>query len=311
VKNLKKIFFCITILLFLSEKTSAVIKDSLFATVGDKAITQSDIINEIKLTLILTDTKFSENKKKQLEAIAIKSTIKRNIKQIEIEKYDSLKFNQEDVDNELKNIINRLNVDKKILGDILENNGLSLLDVINNIETELLWNSLIFELYKNRLSINVNEIEDQLQIIVNKKEIEEFLLSEIVINAVTQDQVVEKIKEVKNAIKKDGFEKVAMDLSISDSSMNGGDIGWVSENVMTDEFKLEISKTPIGDISKAILLPSGILFFKVKDKRKVKSFNSLEEEKNRLVDAEKNKILNMHSLSHYDNLKKSIPIKYY
>ena len=311
MKNLKKIFFCITILLFLSEKTSAVIKDSLFATVGDKAITQSDIINEIKLTLILTDTKFSENKKKQLEAIAIKSTIKRNIKQIEIEKYDSLKFNQEDVDNELKNIINRLNVDKKILGDILENNGLSLLDVINNIETELLWNSLIFELYKNRLSINVNEIEDQLQIIVNKKEIEEFLLSEIVINAVTQDQVVEKIKEVKNAIKKDGFEKVAMDLSISDSSMNGGDIGWVSENVMTDEFKLEISKTPIGDISKAILLPSGILFFKVKDKRKVKSFNSLEEEKNRLVDAEKNKILNMHSLSHYDNLKKSIPIKYY
>lgn len=311
MKNLKKIFFCITILLFLSEKTSAVIKDSLFATVGDKAITQSDIINEIKLTLILTGTKFSENKKKQLEAMAIKSTIKRNIKQIEIEKYNNLKFSQEDVDNELKNIINRLNVDKKILGNILENNGLSLLYIINNIKTELLWNSLIFELYKNRLSINVNEIEDQLKIIVNKKEIEEFLLSEIVINVVTQDKLVDKIKEVKDAINKDGFENVAMNLSISDSSMNGGDIGWVSENVMTDEFKSEIFKTPIGHISKAILLPNGILFFKVKDKRKVKSFNSLEEEKNRLVDAEKNKILNMHSLSHYDNLKKSIPIKYY
>ena len=41
-------------------KIEEAIKDSLFATVGNKAITQSDIINEIKIILILTGQGFTE-----------------------------------------------------------------------------------------------------------------------------------------------------------------------------------------------------------------------------------------------------------
>ena len=46
-------------------KVEKVIKDSLFATVGNKAITQSDIINEIKIILILTGQSFTEDIKEQ------------------------------------------------------------------------------------------------------------------------------------------------------------------------------------------------------------------------------------------------------
>ena len=55
----------------------------------------------------------------------------------------------------------------------------------------------------------------------------------------------------------------------------------------------------------------GILIFKVRDKRKIKKIINLEDAKNQLVNAEKTKILNMHSLSHYENLKRSIAINYY
>ena len=53
------------------------------------------------------------------------------------------------------------------------------------------------------------------------------------------------------------------------------------------------------------------MFFKVRDKKKVKMFTDLKEAKNQLIKAEKTKILNMHSLSHYDNLKRSVTINYY
>ena len=43
---------------------------------------------------------------------------------------------------------------------------------------------------------------------------------------------------------------------------------------------------------------------------KVKKNLSLEETKNQLVIAEKEKILNMHSLSHYDKLRRSVSIKF-
>ena len=80
------------------------IKDSLFATVGNKAITHSDILNEIKIILILTGQSFTQDIKEQLQSRAIQSIIKRNIKKIEIGKYNSLTFNQPDVDKGLKKI---------------------------------------------------------------------------------------------------------------------------------------------------------------------------------------------------------------
>ena len=41
------------------------IKDSLFVTVGNKAITHSDIVDEIKIILILNKQSYAEDKKKQ------------------------------------------------------------------------------------------------------------------------------------------------------------------------------------------------------------------------------------------------------
>ena len=292
-------------------KVEEVIKDSLFATVGNKAITQSDIINEIKIILILTGQSFTEDIKEQLQSGAIQSIIKRNIKKIEIEKYNSLTFNQPDVDKELKKLAGNLYMDLDTFENTFIANGIPFSNVIDQIQIELLWNSLIFELYKDRLVISLDEISEQLKSIQNKKEIEEYLISEIIIKPVPKDKLESTIKEIKNKIKIEGFEKVAMNLSISETALQGGDLDWVSENAISEKFKSKIINTPVGNISEPILLPEGILFFKVRDKRKLKKFVNLEDAKNQLVNAEKTKILRMHSLSHYENLRKSITINYY
>ncbi len=288
-----------------------VIKDSLFATVGNKAITQSDIINEIKIILILTGQSFTEDIKEQLQSGAIQSIIKRNIKKIEIEKYNSLTFNQPDVDKELKKLAGNLYMDLDTFENTFIANGIPFSNVIDQIQIELLWNSLIFELYKDRLVISLDEISEQLKSIQNKKEIEEYLISEIIIKPVPKDKLESTIKEIKNKIKIEGFERVAMNLSISETALQGGDLDWISENAISEKFKSRIINTPVGNISEPILLPEGILFFKVRDKRKLKKFVNLEDAKNQLVKAEKTKILRMHSLSHYKNLRKSITINYY
>jgi len=288
-----------------------VIKDSLFATVGNKAITQSDIINEIKIILILTGQSFTEDIKEQLQSGAIQSIIKRNIKKIEIEKYNSLTFNQPDVDKGLKKLAGNLFMDLDTFENTFIANGIPFSNVIDQIQIELLWNSLIFELYKDRLVISIDEISEQLKSIQNKKEIEEYLISEIIIKPVPKDKLESTIKEIKNKIKIEGFEKVAMNLSISETALQGGDLDWISENAISEKFKSKIINTPVGNISEPILLPEGILFFKVRDKRKLKKFVNLEDAKNQLVNAEKTKILRMHSLSHYENLRKSITINYY
>ena len=58
------------------------------------------------------------------------------------------------------------------------------------------WNTLIFELYKNRLSINIEEIEDQLKLMQDRKKIYKYLITEIIIRPVA----TEKLKGVKSCV---------------------------------------------------------------------------------------------------------------
>ena len=119
------------------------------------------------------------------------------------------------------------------------------------------------------------------------------------------------IKELKNKIKIEGFGSVAMNLSISDSAARNGDLGWINENQISKKLHTVITNTPVGKISEPILLRDGILIFEVRNKRKVKRNMNLEKIKNELVNSEKTRILNMHSLSHYNNLRRSIAVKFF
>ena len=98
---------------------------------------------------------YSDDKREKLQEMAIQSTITRNIKQIEIDKMSFLEFSQQDFINELTRLANRVNVDLETLKNIFTSNELDFSLVENQVKTELLWNSLIFQLYKGRLSINV------------------------------------------------------------------------------------------------------------------------------------------------------------
>ena len=293
------------------KQVKTTLKDGLYAVLEDKAITKSDIINEIKAILILNNMTYSDDNKNKIQQMAAKSIIKKNIKKIEIGKKDFLKFKQEDVNNELNRLANRINMDVATLKNICLSNGLDFSIIEDQIITDLLWNSLIFYLYGNRVSVNLNEIDEQLKLYQNKIETEEYLISEIIIKHVEKIKLESEIKKLIEKIEIEGFEKVAMHLSISQSAKKSGDLGWLNESKISKKFKSIISNTPVGGLSKPILLKNGILIFKVRDKRKIKNEINLEELKNQLVILEKTKILNMYSKSHYDNLKRSTPIKFF
>jgi parvulin-like peptidyl-prolyl isomerase len=310
--NKKKIIYYLIFISFISiNSLKAEIKDSLFISVGNKAITRSDIVNEIKMILILNGKSFNEEQRNQLNQAAISSTIKRNLKSIEIDRYNMIDYNPADLDAELNKILLYLNLSFEELKIVFLKEGLNIKMLQDNLKADLLWNTLIYELYKNRISINYTEIEDQLNNIQLNKKTKEYLLSEIIIPPVKTGDVEEKIKEIKNKINTEGFEKVAMDLSLSETSYKGGDVGWVDENIISDKFKSVIRKTSKNNITEAILMEEGILFFHVRDIRENELNLEPEAVKEQLVNAEKAKILNMHSLTHYNNLQRSISIKYY
>ena len=57
-------------------------------------------------------------------------------------------FSNADVDNELKKLANQTNRSLDDLKKAFYTNGIDIMLVRSRIETELLWNSLIFKIYK-------------------------------------------------------------------------------------------------------------------------------------------------------------------
>jgi len=294
-----------------AEKVAEEIRDGIFVVVGNQAITKSDIVNEIKVILILNNISYSDDSRTELQKMAIKAIVKRTVKEFELKKYSFLEYSKTDFSNELNRLADRINIDVETLKSICAANNLDFLIVEQQIKTELLWNSLMFHLFKNRLTINSNEIEDQLKLNQNKKNISEFLISEIVIKSLPQEEFESKINELKRKIEVKGFENTAMNESISQTAINGGDLGWLNENEISQKFRSKIFNTPIGGISEPIILKEGVLIFKVRDKRVKNNEMNLEELKNELVNAEKSKILNMYAISHYDNLRRSVTVKFF
>ena len=287
------------------------IKDGLYATVGNRAITRSDILNEVKMILVISNTEYKVEQQTALQRKAVRSLMSRNLKKIEIEKNSFLTFNENDMVFELQRLAGAIGVDLKTFKKICKTQNLDFALIEDELKTKLLWNSLIFHLYKDRLSINLDEIDETLKSQEKFKEIEEFLISEILLKAESQEKVQAQVNEIIASIKINGFKNVATEFSISETSSNGGDLGWLNKNDISKNFIPIIENTPIGEISQPIILKDGILFFTVRDKRIIKKEIDLEVLKNKLVKIEKNKILDMYSMTHYDNLKRSIGVNFF
>jgi len=294
----------------ITKEVKTTLNDGLYATIGNKAVTRTDILNEIKSILILNNITYSDDTRQELQQTAVKSVIKRNIKEIEINKHDFLEFSQSDLNFHLNRIAKNANMDLVTLKDTCIANGLDFSIIENQMKVELLWNSLIFQLYRNKISVDPIEIDKQLKLNQNK-ESNEYLISEIVIKTIEKENLESLIKELRKTIEAEGFKNAAMKLSLSESAMSGGDLGWINEEKLTKEFRPILANTLVGDISQAIILKENILIFQVRDKRKIKKEINLEDLKNQLVESEKSKMLNMYSRQHYENLKRIVSIKFF
>ena len=182
-------FITIFFLFFKADNVLSVINNSVIIAVGKEPITRLDLFKEIKLIAILSGGQITEENKDRIKDLAIKSLIKKSIKNIEIEKRNVKKYNKKDLENIINNTARNLGLDKSGLQELLERNNLSYKNLEEKFVIDLKWNTMIFEIYKNRISLNTVEIENKLN--AQLKNLED------------KDRVEEKIEALKKKIVND------------------------------------------------------------------------------------------------------------
>ncbi len=305
---MKKKLLVILFLLLGTENLFCQSKNSIIITVGDHPITTLDLIKEMKLVTIMSNIKLNDENKDNIKNLAIQSLVKRAIKKNEIDRLKITRFNSKDLQNQISSIANNLGLDEDGLKTLLKEQNLKYEDVVKNFEIDLKWNTAIFKLYKNKISLNTVEIENRINLELEKEKSEKFLnLSEIQVNF-ADEGFETTAKRILLNIKEEGFENTARMFSISGSSAKGGNIGWISENKLSKTIYLETTRLKNGEVSKPIKIDNTLVIIKKIDE-KIKSID-LETIKKNIVNSEKMKKLEMFSNSHYSDLEKKIKVRF-
>jgi len=184
-------------------------------------------------------------------------------------------------------------------------NGLDFETIQNKIKIELYWNQLIVKKFLKDVKIDKNKIKEELAKNLTQKEL---LLSEIVFNIDTKNNLEKKLEFIQKDIKTKGFSNAALIHGISDTANNGGKLGWIKLSSLNTKIKNELKNIKVGDISNPIVVPGGFLILKIVDQRDVKNNLDINKAIELVVNEKTNEQLNKLSIVYYNKIKKDIQI---
>ena len=284
------------------------IENKIIAKVENTVLTSHELKNKIRVTLILSDQEINQNNINKIKSNVLTSLLNLKIKKLELEKY-KVDIKKVDANNHLSTISSNdiIGLKEKFLRNNLDFNLF-----LTEIKTELAWRQFIFNMYNNKVIVDDKDIDFELtKIIENKSTIEEYKISEIEIFAEKGVDNDNQINFITEQIQLIGFENTAEKFSISTSSVNKGDLGWINSRSFSKKIFEIVKNMEPGDISKAIRNPNSILFLKLIDKKKTQ-LNEIDknEIKNRLIKQKKNELFNLYSNSHLSKLKNNTLIEY-
>ena len=278
-----KDYLIILLIILLSVKNSNAFENKILFKIDNEIITSIDIYEEIKFLKIfnsnannLTEPELFEISKNSILRDKIKKIeIKKLVKDIKVEDKFLLDLIRRKY---FKTEINSL----EIFESYLKNNNLNINTIREKLTIELIWNDLIYQKFYKKIVIDREKIKNEILQNSQKDYQKEFLLSEIVFNVESKDDLKIKYEKILMDLEKIGFKKTALIHSSSETASNGGLIGWIKEDNLNQIIKKVISQLEIGEFSKPIRTSSGFIIIKVEDEKSALKFN-LEEKVNEIL----------------------------
>ena len=307
-----RIFLFFSIFFFLSISKSISLEIKIKAEINNEIITNIDIENEKKY-LIFLNPKLNELKNKDIQNIAQNSLIKEIIKKKELKKFFDVDKEYNFVDKIEKNLLLKKNIkNKDEFINFLNSNNLKYNQIRNKLKIEALWNQLVYKKYINNVKLDEELMRKKIvNQIKNSKKKYEYNLSEILFEEKINENYTETLKKINESIKNVGFENTANILSISNTSKNGGFIGWINELQIADKIKKKIADLKINEFTQPIKIPNGYLIIKLNDKKEFDQKIDVEKELKKFIENEKNRQLNNFSIIFYKRLKQNTIINEY
>ncbi|MDC3242911.1 peptidylprolyl isomerase [bacterium] len=304
---IKKLKFLIILIYFIASQAYA-LENKIILKVDNDIITSLDIFEEIK-TLKFFNENLNQISNEEIYKIGLESLLNHKIKKNEVlVNFGNLNLKNEDY---LKALIENTYKKKgyknlREFKDILNNKGINFNYYEEKIKTNILWGQIVYSKYSNKIIVDENDLLEKIK---NQKNLNRsFNLSEIVFQIENINELDTKYELIKSDIAKIGFENSILKYSLNNSSDNNGQLGWIDEKFINKNIQDQLDNIAIGAITKPIRIPSGFLILKKNDVKTIEQEIDIEEELKKLVNYERDKLLNNYSNIYFNKVKNNLNI---
>jgi len=305
----KKIF---KILIFISccvlSQYSFAFENKILIRIDQKIITTIDILNEINYITSLNPTFKTADQNTKFE-IAKNSLIKQALKEKEIYKiFKNIDLKEDDFKRILINQYSNKNLDNiNSVEQYLKKFDLEFSDLFEKTEINTYWNEMIVQRFNKNININRDNIKENL---LKNNFQKEFNLSEILFSISADEKLEIRYNTIIEDINKNGFDATALKFSLSDTSSQGGLIGWVKESALNQNIMQILNEYQANMITKPIRIPSGFLILKINDIREINKYSNLDQEIEQIVKLQINNQLSQFSNILIEKIRKEVEIEY-
>ena len=306
-----KKYLLLLFLLLISINNSYSLENKIKLKIDNKIITSLDIRKEIRYLKAL-NPQIRNLEENRIYQISKNSILKETIKKNEILKnIKEIQIKPELLNQFIKQTYVRLGINSKSeFISYLDKESLNIKDVETKIGIEIAWNRLVYLIFSSMLKINEDDLKKK--ILENKKKDSNiYYLQEILFEVKKKSELNKKYNLIKKNIETEGFEKSALTFSISDSSSNGGSIGWVDESSLNPIILESIKDISVGNHTNPIVVSGGFLILKVKEIKTKKKEVNVDEELSKLIVIKTNEQLNQFSQIFYNKIKNNSKINEY
>ncbi len=246
------------------------------AIVNDDVVSQYDL--QARMHIVISSSGLRPSGRLQQQ---IAQQVLRNLIDERLQLQEAKKKNITVTDRDLRDAIGRIEKQNRIpagnFDEFLKKNGLQRESVLSQIRAEIAWSKLIRRVLIPRITVGDDEVGEVLNRLKERTGETEFRVSEIflTIDQPSQEQDVRRTAQrlIDELRKGANFASVARQFSQTASASVGGDLGWLQEATLNDDFRKILPTLKTGEISEPIAVPGGIQILSLVDKRRVPTGN--------------------------------------
>ncbi len=244
--------------------------EAVAARVNDEPITTYDVRQRMALIIASTGVQPTAEILPAVQQQALTQLINERLQLQEAAEYE-ITVTREELDDALDNLAAQNEASRaEVIADLAQA-GVDVKTLEDQIRAELAWNYLVSGLYRSRLRVSDDQIEDTLSRIAAGLSKPQYLLSEIVIDppaGVSAEQVRQVVEGIYAQLQSGAsFSALARQYSASTSAAVGGDIGWVRAGEVTSELEAALATLSPGQVTPPIETTDGLFIVALRDVR--------------------------------------------